>query len=86
MTYSTQALLSKSCDIKRKHIAIKCNASLGTPHNMTSPTWANPKVKIHRHHQGLQAISHPVAPQAQLGSLPDMLLADANSRIYQTNV
>ena len=50
MTYSTQALLSKSCDIKKKHrYKMPCNASLGKPHNMASPTWANPKVKKPHH-------------------------------------
>ena len=59
---------------------------LEVTYNMTSPTWANPKVKKPHNHPGQQACSHLSAPQGKLGSLPDMLLADVDSRIYQTKV
>ena len=33
-----------------------------------------------------QACSHPSAPNAQLGSFPEMLLADLDRRIYPTKI
>ena len=67
--------------------AIKCNASLGNlQHDQSQKAPLQVKTPHHRQVQRQQACSHPSAPNAQLGSFPEMLLTNFGRRIYPTKI